>query len=127
MFQEFGKIEEEAHRLNLGVIAWLYPAHAQDLNNFQFNGYLGRLGLELGADLIKVKYSNFKAMKKLVQAAGQAKVVLSGGEKLSEKQFLLRLEEALKAGCCGVTIGRNVWQRDNALEFTNQIQKIIFS
>jgi class I fructose-bisphosphate aldolase len=127
MFQEFGKIEEEAHRLNLGVIAWLYPARAQDLKNFQFNGYLGRLGLELGADLIKVKYSNFKAMKKLVQAAGQTKVVLSGGEKLSEKQFLLRLEEVLKAGCCGVTIGRNVWQRDDALEFANQIQKIIFS
>lgn len=127
MFQEFGKIEEEAHKLGLGVIAWLYPTRDQDLKSFQFNGYLGRLGLELGADLIKIKYSNSRAIKKLVQAAGCTKVVLSGGSQLPEKQFLSRLEETLKAGCCGVTIGRNVWQRDDALEFANKIQKIIFS
>jgi len=129
MFEDFGRIQEEAHRLNMAAIAWIYPRGKAVLNetSSEITQYAARVGLELGADLIKIKYpGSEEAMKEAIKAAGKTKVVLSGGPKIEEEEFLDEIKKVIKAGVIGVAVGRNVWQRDNALEITEKIKKIIF-
>jgi class I fructose-bisphosphate aldolase len=129
MFEDFGRIQEEAHSLGLAAIAWIYPRGKAVLNetSSEITQYAARIGLELGADLIKIKYpGSEEAMREAIKATGKTKVVLSGGEKIDKKEFLDRVRQVMKAGAIGVAVGRNVWQRDEALVITEKIRQIIF-
>lgn len=130
MFQEFGRIVEEAHSLGLAAIAWVYPRgeFVQDETAPEITAYAARVGLELGADMIKIKYSGSReSFQKAVEAAGRTKVVLSGGPKVSEEEFLKVLKEVMLAGGAGVAVGRNVWQSADPLGITQKIKEIVFS
>ena len=130
MMREFGRIVEEAHRLRLPVIGWMYPRGKSVENDTapEVVAYAARVGLEMGADMVKIKYpgsaGDFAAA---VRAAGKVKVVLSGGSKLPTQDFLRITENVMRAGAAGVAVGRNVWQNENPLAITGEIKKIIFN
>jgi class I fructose-bisphosphate aldolase len=129
MFEDFGKIQEEAHQLNMAAIAWLYPRGKSIINenDSEIIKYAARLGLELGADLIKIKYpDDEKSLKDIIKFSGKTKVVLSGGEKETEEEFLEKVKKVMEYGFTGIAVGRNVWQRENALEISEKIKRIIW-
>ncbi len=129
MFKEFGAIAEEAHQEGMAAIAWVYPRGSSVLNEADpdITAYGARVGLELGADMVKIKYSGSKEnFEKAVKAAGKTKVVLSGGAKLEESEWLDILKNVMLAGGSGAAVGRNVWQHKNPLEMTEKIRRIIF-
>jgi len=130
MMKEFDVIEEKAHNKGIPVIAWIYPRgkSVEKKSEGELMAYAARTGLEIGADIIKMKYNgNAKDLTWAVKAAGKAKVVIAGGVKESEKDFLKQIQEIMKTGCAGLAVGRNVWQSDNPLELTNKIKKIIWN
>jgi len=129
MFKEFGQVVEKAHNLGMAVIAWLYPRGKKidNENNPQVVCYAARIGLELGADMIKIKWPlERKYFEKAVNLAKPVKVVLAGGERISEEEFFKRTEEVIASGGCGLAVGRNIWQRKNALEIAKKLAKIIY-
>lgn len=143
MFEEFGKIVREAHDRKIPAIAWVYPVRSNppmadaDLPkaNQTSNGvyprevvaYAGRVALELGADIAKIKYSgSLENFRWAVQAAGKTKIVLSGGPKVSDEEFLEIVKNIMAAGAIGVAVGRNVWQNPAPLALAEKIKEIIF-
>ncbi len=129
MLKEFGQIEEKADQHNLSVIGWMYPRGKaiKDDNSPEITAYAARVGLELGADIVKIKYcGSQECFAKAVKAAGKTKVVLSGGPKVSDEEFLEVIKNIMAAGAIGVAVGRNVWQKENPLEITQKIKEIIF-
>lgn len=129
MFKEFGVIVREAHELGLPAIAWVYPRGKRIKNETapETIEYAARIGLELGADIVKIKYSGSReSFAKAVKAAGKTKVMLAGGPKTTESGFLRMIKEAMWAGALGAVVGRNVWQSQKPLEITKKIKKIIF-
>lgn len=129
MFEEFEKIERNAHEKGLPVITWIYPRGKSVKNDVskEMMSYSARVGLELGADIVKMKYGeNQKNLKRAVKSAAKTKVVISGGTKKSEKEFLKEVREIMDSGAIGLAVGRNIWQHKNPLEITKKIQKIIW-
>lgn len=130
MFEDFGKVEEEAHRLGLAVMVWMYPRGKKVTPELlpQLTLYGVRLGLELGADLIKIKDpGSFELLKQTVELAGDSKIILSGGEKIAEEEFLDLVRKSVKAGVAGLAVGRNIWQRENPFVITEEIKKILWN
>ncbi len=129
MFNDFSKVVETAHTYGIPVIAWVYPRgkFVQDELSTETIAYAARIGLELGADFVKINYNNdFEGFKWAVKAAGKTKVLVVGGPKLSDKELLQRTYDVMKAGASGLAIGRNVWQHEKPLEITKALKKIIF-
>jgi class I fructose-bisphosphate aldolase len=129
MFDDFSKLVETAHTYGIPVIAWVYPRgrFVQDELSTEIIAYSARIGLELGADFVKINYNNdFEGFKWVVKAAGKAKVLVAGSKKLSDKEVLQRTYDIMKAGVCGLAVGRNVWQHEKPLEMTKALKKIIF-
>jgi len=129
MLADFGKIQEQAHQLKMAAIAWIYPrgSAVEDESSPEMTAYAARVGLELGADMIKIKYcGSEETFKKAVQAAGETKVVLSGGSKTGEEEFLNTVKAVMKAEATGIAVGRNVFQHQDPLAITEKIKKIIF-
>lgn len=130
MTAEFGRVEEEAHARGLPVIAWMYPRgrNVADEKNPKTIAYAARVGLELGADIVKVNWpGDAESFRWVVESAAKTKVVVAGGSKESLDEFLAKTKEILAAGGIGLAVGRNVWQAENPLEVAEKIAKIIWS
>ena len=73
-----------------------------------------RIGVELGADLIKASYAGpIESYKMALQSCYRPVVVLVGEKVNNDQEMLQNVADALEAGACGVAIGRNVWQHTN--------------
>jgi class I fructose-bisphosphate aldolase len=129
MFQEFENIQREAHKKNIPVIAWIYPRgkSVEKKSKEELMIYAARTALEIGADIIKLQYiGKPKDLTWAVKSAGKTKVVVAGGIKKGEKEFLNQIKEIMNAGCIGIAVGRNVWQNKKPLEITKKIKDIIW-
>jgi len=88
MLREFEIIEREAHEKGVPVVAWIYPRGQAVKNdtNREMVSYAARTGLEIGADIVKLRYGgNADDLQWAVEAAGRCKVVFAGGMKTGEK------------------------------------------
>lgn len=113
MLTEFGKILDEAHAAGLPVFGWMYPrgASVPDSHDPKAIAYAARVGLEMGADVLKLYYPGDEAqVTELVKLAGRSKVVIAGGTKADPAEFALQIKSVLAAGAAGMAVGRNVWQ-----------------
>ncbi|MFH0978665.1 MAG: fructose-bisphosphate aldolase [Candidatus Woesearchaeota archaeon] len=129
MFREFRKVQEQAHDRGLPVIAWMYPRGAAIKNELDKNtlAYSARIGLELGADILKMKYNgSVEDLKWIIKVAGQAKVMIAGGSKTTDKNFLQEASDVISAGCFGLAVGRNIWQNKEPLKITEALRKVVF-
>ncbi len=129
MFKEFSKIEEDAHSSNIPLIGWMYlnGSGTKDRDVKELTAYAARIGLELGADIIKIKYpGDLKSLSWAVESAGKTKIVVSGGEKEEEKIFLETVTDVMKSGAIGMAVGRNIWQSENPLALTQKLKSIIW-
>jgi fructose-bisphosphate aldolase, class I len=131
MMKEFRAIVEEAHAKELGVIAWMYPRgkHVEEKENSrEVIAYAARLGLELGADMVKLPFTEKpEDFAWVVKSAGKTRVVVQGGSKKEEAVLLTEVREIMQAGATGMAIGRNVWQSENPVNSAKQIAEIVFS
>lgn len=128
IMEDFRKVQEEAHDFDLPVTAWMYPRgqSIKDDVDGDVLAYSARIGLEIGADMLKMKYNgNKKDMKRQIECAGKAKVLMSGGAKTnSSKEFLKQVEEVNDCGAQGFAIGRNIWQHENPSAMIKAIRDI---
>lgn len=130
MFQEFGKIQEQAHERGMAAIAWVYPrgSAVQNDTTKEIVAYASRVGLELGADAVKIKYTGDpQSFSWAVKSAGKAHVYMSGGPKApTDQDFLNQVRGVMQAGATGLAVGRNVWQHENPIQMANYLRQIIF-
>jgi fructose-bisphosphate aldolase, class I len=129
MFKEFSLIVEKAHKLGMPVILWSYP-RCPGLNEdaTETIAYAARVALETGADFAKIKFNrDLEGFKWAVKCAGKTKVVMVGGSKGGDIDFLTKLSEAMKAGASGIAVGRNIWQHDNPVKILEAVKEIVYN
>ncbi len=112
MLEEAASVVEKAHDYGLPVILWSYPrGNGVEELNTDVIAYAARLGLELGADFVKLKYNHDReGFKWVLKSAGRAKVLVAGGERVVDEEFLSFVKEALSIGVSGFVVGRNIFQ-----------------
>jgi len=129
MLEEFEVVQREAHKAGLPVVVWAYPrGKAVPKITDDIMAYAARAGLEVGADMVKINYTGHpNALRWAAKVAGRTKVVISGGIKKGEKQFLSNLKDIMKTGAIGISVGRNVWQHKDPIYMAGEIRKAIWS
>jgi class I fructose-bisphosphate aldolase len=135
MFEEFARIQEEARKYGVPVVMWAYPRGHGIEGSEEYGGstdpdviaYAARIGLELGADMVKCKYPGSKEdMEHVVDVTGRTKVVMSGGSKRSDEEFLEDVQNTVDAGGNGLAVGRNIFQRENPEPILDRLEEILF-
>ena len=136
MTRELGDIVRQCNQRRIPTIAWMYLSgkHISDPHDRQKLAYAARLGLELGADAVKLQFiisdnedQDIQDLRWIIQNAGKCKVFISGGAKISDNQVLQLAKVVKSAAAAGMALGRNIWQRDNPVEFSKQIAQILFT
>jgi class I fructose-bisphosphate aldolase len=135
MWKEFRQAQEEARKYDVPVVMWSYPRGKGIEGNPDYSGqkdpdvvaYGARLGLELGADMVKCKYpGNQEDWNHLESQVKGLKTVMSGGSKRSDRAFLKDVYDTIEVGGNGLAVGRNIFQREEPEELLDKLEKVIF-
>jgi DhnA family fructose-bisphosphate aldolase class Ia len=94
-----------------------------DVNNVK---HAARVGAELGADIVKVPYTGSVSSFKQVVEGCPVPVVIAGGPKMDSDQDIFEMvEDALKAGAAGLSIGRNAFQHRKPEKMIQALCKMV--
>ncbi len=151
-FLQFAKIRRDAERFGMPIIVWAYPRgkaveEKGGKDSIYAIDYAVRVADELGADVVKIniptinpkrdrtlpgeygqiRWTQKKAIQKVVSSAGKTLVIFSGGSRISDEELLGRVKTCMEAGATGFIFGRNMWQRKmkDALALTEKIRSIM--
>lgn len=128
MLEDFGKISDECQKWGMPLLAMMYARdNNNDLTSSESIIHVARVAMELGADIIKINYSNSDTFRSLLNCVN-IPVVIAGGElKPTEDCLITEIREALALGATGISIGRNIFQSENMDKLMHEINKAIFN
>ena len=85
-----------------------------------------RVGLELGADLVKTQYTGTPAsFRGVVEACAPIPVVVAGGPALPPREAFELARGALSVGAAGVSFGRNVFSRPSPTRWIEALRMVV--
>ncbi|MFB6245827.1 MAG: class I fructose-bisphosphate aldolase, partial [Candidatus Nanohaloarchaea archaeon] len=135
MAEAFRHVQEQARAYDIPVVMWAYPRGHGIEQSDEYSGdtdpevisYAARLGLEMGADMVKCKYpGSVDGWEEVEYVSGEMKTVMSGGSKASDRDFLSDVAGSIRAGGDGLAVGRNVFQREDPEAILDKLEKVIF-
>jgi DhnA family fructose-bisphosphate aldolase class Ia len=125
MFLKLGQAAEVCETWGVPLLAEMIPASVLDHHYGKAerpkmeNGsadpvsIVARMGAEYGGDMIKTVYGGSpEAFASTVRTATVPIVVAGGPKTGTDYDFLAMVKDCIDSGAAGITIGRNVWQRD---------------
>jgi len=128
----------QAHSEGLVTIIWMYPrgkAINKETNPNLIAGGAG-VALSLGADFAKIKaptgteiLNSSASLKIACAAAGNTKIICSGGKTIEPQEYLAHLYDQIHIGdAAGTATGQNIFQRSLAesIALTRAIAGIVY-
>ena len=117
----------EARRWNLPVLAEMLPGgFGHTARAPEHLAFAARVGVELGADIIKTEYSgNPDDFKEMVEGVKKPVVVLGGAKSERYEEIFQRIRSAIDAGASGIAVGRNIWGYKEPGKMTAALSAIV--
>ena len=128
MLSDLGKVAEACDNWHMPLLAMVYARGPQVPNGYdpRVVAHCARVGVELGADIVKVPYTGDIESFADVVGACCVPVVIAGGELMdSTRQLLQMVHDSVRAGGAGVSIGRNVFQHPRRIELVRAMRAIV--
>ncbi|MCL4380609.1 aldolase [Candidatus Dependentiae bacterium] len=120
MLQQAATIINQAHAHGLIATLWIYPRGKAIQEPHSARMLIGAAGVAnaLGADFVKLQMplsaiapSPYATVALAAQAAGNTKIIASGGTRIEPAKYLQTVYDQITYGnCSGIAVGRNVYQ-----------------
>ena len=132
VIEMIGKVSEECDKYGLVLVCeaefpGFYGSMQENLEKYGSNylKFTGRLCSELGADLISTNWPG--SIEKFEELVNYVKipVLINGGPKMPEEDFLKMVESSIKAGGSGCLVGRNLSEAESTEKITRAASMII--
>lgn len=128
MLRDMGIIAEACDNWHMPLLAMVYARGPQVKNSFDPKAvaHCARVGVELGADIVKVSYTGDIDSFAEVTAGCCVPVVIAGGERMDSNRAVLQMVyDSLQAGGAGISMGRNVFQHPHRVELVRALRAIV--
>jgi class I fructose-bisphosphate aldolase len=119
-----------AAKFDLPVIAHIYPRDftqgAKIVHDPESIMWATRVGIECGADVIKVGYTGDVASFRQIVESCRVPVIAAGGPRVKNlREALESMSAVVQAGGLGATIGRNVWGLEQATSALRAFKAVV--
>lgn len=128
MLHQIGIVSEAADRWGMPLIAMVYPRGPKISNSFDAKliAHCARVGVELGADIVKVSYTgDMDSFAHVVQSCCVPVVIAGGAVMDSTKAILEMVHDSVRAGGAGLSVGRNVFQHPHRVTLLKAIRGLV--
>lgn len=120
-----GKVVNQCNLLGmpLMVMAYVRRNSIDDKSTYKI-AHVARIAAELGADIVKCNCPDDEDGIRFIVDSCQIPVVIAGGDKKDDLFYLFNMiHKSIIAGASGISIGRNIFQR----EYPDKILKIVYN
>ena len=128
MLRDLGQVASTATDWGMPCLAMVYARGKEVKDGFspEVVAHCARVGMELGADVVKVPYTgSAKSFEKVVKGVC-IPVVIAGGAKMDSVRDILQMaHDSVKAGGSGLSIGRNIFQADHPQRLVAALRAIV--
>ena len=128
MLSDFGKVAHDAEKWGMPLLAMVYARGPKVENSLDPKAiaHCARIGVELGADMVKVLYTGDMDSFAHIVECTCIPVLLAGGPKTeTTREFVQMVSDAMKAGAAGISVGRNVFQHPRPRLLVSALSGII--
>lgn len=128
MLDSFGRVAHDAESWGMPLIAMVYGRGPKIPNSLdpKIIAHSARVGMELGADVVKVPYTGDMDSFHNVVRGCCIPVLIAGGPKTNTtREFLQMVYDAIQAGAAGLSVGRNIYQHENPRKLTAILARIV--
>jgi len=127
LMQWLGELIEQCGGLGLPVVAEMMPPPEFSYAPEQI-AHAARIGMELGADIVKTNYCGNVAAFQQVVAATAVPIIVAGGPSTGGADNAFEVaRDAMAAGAAGVAFGRRVWQAADPERVVRGLHEILFN
>jgi class I fructose-bisphosphate aldolase len=129
MLADLGAVCSDANEWGMPVLSMMYARgpKIQDEYDPEVVKHCARVGVELGADIVKVNYTGDpNSFKEVVDGACGVPVVIAGGPKLdSDRDLVQMVYDSVQAGGSGLSVGRNIFQHASPAKIVAALSKVV--
>jgi len=128
MLRQLGHVAERCLEWQIPLVAMMYTRGPKIKDEYDVANvkHAARVGAELGADIVKVSYTGSTETFSEVVRGCPVPVVIAGGAKMDTDEDIFKMvDDALKAGAAGVSIGRNAFQHKNPEKMVQALSKMV--
>lgn len=128
MFRDLGRMASKASDWGIPTLAMVYARGPKVSSEYDPDivAHCARVGMELGADIVKVSYTGDPESFSKVCAGACVPVLIAGGPKLESTRDLFSMVKAsVDAGGSGLSIGRNIFQADRPYHLVKSLHGIV--
>ena len=127
IYRWLASLIDKAEPFGMPVVAEMMPP-SDNFYDAKAIAHAARLGMEIGADIVKTNYCGDVAAMKEVTAAAPVPIIVAGGPSSGDDDGTADLaRDAVAGGAVGVAIGRRVWQADDPEATTRKIHNALFT
>ena len=127
IYRWLAELTDASQAYEMPVVAEMMPP-PDDFYDANAITHAARIGMELGADIVKTNYcGDIDTFRQVIAAAPVPIIVAGGPSEGPEVSTVSVARDAIKAGAAGVAFGRRVWQSDDPERVTRQLKQVIFS
>lgn len=128
MLADLGRVAAQTAEWGMPLLAMMYARGPRIKDPFDPDtvAHCARVGVELGADVVKVPYTgDMDSFAHVVQSCC-VPVVIAGGPKLdSTRDFLQMVHDAVRAGAAGLSVGRNIFQHEHTAQLVRAVRGLV--
>ena len=136
----FGSVSRECESYGMPLVGIMYPRSESEKGDNNYDdlrandrkayaalvAHSARVAVDLGADLIKTKYTGDpESFQMVVNACKPVPIVVAGGPLLPISSALQMAYEVVQAGGAGVSFGRNVFSRQSSQPIVSALKAIV--
>jgi fructose-bisphosphate aldolase/2-amino-3,7-dideoxy-D-threo-hept-6-ulosonate synthase len=141
MLSHLASVVRDAERFGMPTLALMYARGEKGAADDNFDSerlgdgesyatrirHAVRVGVELGADVIKTQYTgSAESFRSVVDVSCGVPILIAGGKKKDIRSILEDASNAISVGGKGVAFGRNVFCRRNARQFVALLRDVVF-
>ena len=128
MLADMGRVAEACDNWGMPLLTMLYARGPKIEDGFDpaTVAHCARVGVELGADIVKVVYTGSVPSFEKVTEACCVPVVIAGGERMNSTRDILQMVyDSIQAGGSGISIGRNVFEHPRRVDLIRALRGIV--
>lgn len=128
MLADFGRVSHDAEAWGMPLLVMVYGRGPKITDRLDpaVIAHCARVGMELGADVVKVPYTGSIETFRPVVEGCCVPVLIAGGPKTSStREFLQMVSDSMQAGASGISVGRNIFQHKSPRRLVSMVSRII--
>lgn len=128
MLADMGRLTRDAADWGMPALAMVYARGPKVRDGFdpKVVAHCARVGMELGADIVKVPYTGDPESFSRVVDSCCIPVVIAGGPKLDSDRAILQMaHDAVAAGAAGLSVGRNIFQHPDPRALVSALHGVV--